>query len=105
MKIARRKSTLQYINDFQGNATAEVLLSNAAASGIPPDDVEVLDVTLEEFFIAENSVNNATRAQSLADEITANTERVAVANRVRVSLGLTVPEMKRFVEFIRYSSQ
>lgn len=61
MKVAFRKSTQEVINDFQTGATDEALISNAIKAGIPQGDIEIRDITEQEFFVLEEETNAAGR--------------------------------------------
>lgn len=101
MIIAKRKSVSKYINDFQSNATKEGLIKNALANGIPEDDIEIIDVTKEQFDVI---VESETRAEKLAleqENILTQTELKNIGQAVMTKLGLTKAQMKKFILFMR----
>lgn len=61
MKVAFKKSTNEPINDFQSLATEEGLISNAIKTGISEKDIEVRELTEEEYYQKEEEVNGTER--------------------------------------------
>lgn len=90
MRLAYRKSTNTVINDFQSDATAEGLINNAVTAGIPLADIEVRDVTPDEFMAIEDATNSAARA-ILRDREAALT---LAAKALQTRLGLTNAEVR-----------
>ena len=101
MKIAKRKSTGEYINDFQTLATEEVLIANAVKSGLEADDVEVLDVEKEEY---DQIVEAATADARAVAEIEARDKedaKAVVLASVKKTLGLTDEQFALFLESLK----
>jgi FMN-dependent NADH-azoreductase len=96
-RLAFRKSTGKLIPDFQSRATPEGLLSNAVKEGHPPDDVEVREVSDEEFSRLEEQTFSAIRQQrALEEEKLRELGKTAAAK-----LGLSTAELralKRYLE-------
>lgn len=101
MFIARNKTTGLYINDFQDKATPETLIANAAIIGITANDVEVIEVSKEEFDAIVAVEIAPLKAQADADYALTQTELKAIGNAVATTLGLNKTQMKKFILFMR----
>lgn len=93
MKIAYRKSTGEVINDFQDFATEEGLLKNAEAMGIPKEDVEVREVTNEEFDIENQKIIEAGKAKELEDKNKRDDLIASIKTKMKNVLKLTDEEL------------
>ena len=101
MYIARNKTTGLYINDFQDKATPDTLIKNASLLGITANDVEVLEVTKEEFDTIVAAEIAPLKAQADADYALTQTELKQIGTAVATTLGLNKAQMKKFILFIR----
>jgi hypothetical protein len=101
MKLAIQISTGKYINDFQEKATAAGLIANALKSGIEENDIEIVEVTKEEYKTIVETETAAAKAETeLADkaiEDKTKADGVAVFNKLKLS----PQEIKDLVVFIR----
>lgn len=101
MKIARRISTQEWINDFQKNATAEGLTANAVNAGIPLEDVEIVEVDEATFETIQESVIAPLRLIAEQEAELSRTQMLAVFNGLRQLWGLTPAQMKLFLRAVK----
>lgn len=101
MYIAKIKSTGKWINDFQDSVKPETLISNAVNAGIPVDDIEVLDVTKEEFVNIVTIELKAARVALEQENTLTQTELRNIGQAVMTKLALTKAQMKKFILFMR----
>lgn len=101
MKIAKRISTQEWINDFQKNATVEGLTSNAVNAGIPVEDIEIADVDEATFETIKESVIAPLRLVAEQEAELTRQQMLQVLNGLRQAWGLTVPQMKLFVRAMK----
>jgi hypothetical protein len=101
MKVARKISTQEWINDFQPLATAETLIQNAVRAGIPVEDVEVLDLPQAEWEAAKESVVAPLRLIAEQEAELTRQQLLTVLNQARTAWGFTKPQMKLLVQALR----
>lgn len=101
MYIAKRKSTNKWINDFQDSVKPETLISNAVKAGIPVNDIEVVDVTKEEFVSIVAKETAATKLALEQENALTQTELRNIGQAVMTKLALTKAQMKKFILFMR----
>lgn len=101
MYIAKRKSTKKWINDFQDSVKPETLISNAVKAGIPANDIEVVDVTKEEFVNIVATELQAARVALEQENALTKTELRNIGQAVMTKLALTKAQMKKFILFMR----
>lgn len=90
MNVAFNKKTGEPINDFQSGASKEGLIKNAINSGIPEAEIEVRDVSPEQYVALEKQINEPFRLLAKQEEQGA----LVKAKELQKKYNLTLDEIK-----------
>lgn len=101
MYLAKQISTDTFINDFQDKATPDSLYAYAAKLGIAPEDIEILNVTREEYQTIVDTVTSADKIAIEQEYQLTQTDLKNIGQAAATKLGFTKEQMKKFVLFIR----